>query len=312
MTEIGFGKAAEGHHEDRLLNKNGSFNARKLGIHWWDSMSLYDSLLTMPWKRFFLTLATIYFISNLLFALLFTSLGPGALGGVVDGSLMQRFVNCFFFSFQTFATIGYGVIHPNSTTANILVAIESLAGILEFSVFTGLMFARFSRPLVRVVFSENALIAPYKDKMSLQFRLMNLRHSQLLDPRARVVFTLVVNKDGKSSRQYYPIKLQIETVMFIPLYWTVNHIIDESSPLYNLSREDILGAQPEILISISAIDETSAEAVYLKTSYKGSEIVYGAVFESMYVDEATDSATVSFDRLSKFRMVGIQIFQSQP
>ena len=160
--DLGFGGVVSRESRLRLLNRDGTFNVEREGLSAWQSLSPYNFLLTTTWPKFLAVVVSFYVALNALFAVIFWTLGPEALAGVdTEPQALPRFLQDFFFSVQTFATIGYGAIHPRSQLANWLVAVEALIGLLGLALATGLVFARFARPGACILMSRQALIAPY-------------------------------------------------------------------------------------------------------------------------------------------------------
>ena len=202
--DLGFGSRVVEQTRVQLLNPDGSFNVARRGLPFFRSLHLYHSLLTMSWPMFLVTAATAYLASNLLFAVEFLLCGPGALSGSTAVGLRSRLLEAFFFSVQTLSTIGYGALSPVGVGANLLVAFEAMAGLMMVAIATGLVFARFSRPRAKIVFSTHALIAPYGDITAFEFRIANIRNSQLTNVEATVVLsrleTRMENLRGGSIR----------------------------------------------------------------------------------------------------------------
>jgi len=165
--DLGLGSRVTQESRQRFLNRNGSFNVDRRGLSFLRSLNLYHWLITTPWTAFFLLIALSYLLANVLFAFAFLLCGPGALQGTGDPVMNSRFLEAFFFSVQTVATIGYGGVTPHGLAANIIVTFEVLVGLLGFALATGLLFARFSRPDAKILFSRNAIVA----------RIETLRHS---------------------------------------------------------------------------------------------------------------------------------------
>jgi inward rectifier potassium channel len=281
--DLGFGAVVARESGKRLLNRNGSFNVVREGLRFFASWSPYHYLLTVSWPRFLGLVITFFLVTNALFGALFLALGPGALSGVDDGGLGARFLQCFFFSVQTFATIGYGQMAPAGVAANLVVTLEALVGLLGFALATGLLFARFSRPTARILFSEVALIAPYRGITSFQFRIANARQNELIEVKAQVLFARFRDgRAGQTTREFLPLELERDRVTFFPLSWTVVHPIDAGSPLFGLTREDLLQSDAEFLILLSGMDETFAQIVHARSSYKADEIVWGARFTNLF------------------------------
>lgn len=300
MVEIGFGKVGQVRKAQRLLNKDGSFNVEKYGLSALEQLSVYQTLMTMRWPRFLCTLIAIYLVANLFFALLYFFGGADGLEGMVVHSAWEYFLACFFFSVQTFATIGYGVIHPVTLLANVLVTVESFVGLLLVALLTGLLFARFSRPQACILFSTQALFAPYRGAMSFQFRMTSTRKSAILEPAVRVVFSKLLGEPGKESREYYTLPLLVSQVMFMPLYWTITHLIDEKSPLFGATPETLRQCEGEFLILFSGIDELFSESIYTRHSYRYDEIAHNVKFVSLYVSTPSGKPAIDVTRLSAY------------
>ncbi len=288
--DLGFGSVVGGANERRLIERDGRFTARREGFSPLSYLNGYHALLTMTWPRFLGIVTLVYVGMNALFAALYVLCGPGALGGVSDGKLGGRFLQAFFFSVETFATIGYGNIYPASVAANWLMTVESIVGILAVALLTGLVFARFARPTAALLFSDVSVIAPYQGKSGFMFRITNARSNQLMELEAKVQFTRL---DGK-GRRYTQLKLERTKVVFFPLSWTIVHPIDESSPMFGFTQDDLVRTDVEFLILVSGIDETFAQTVHARSSYKADEIVVGKKFANMYNPVARDG-TISID-----------------
>lgn len=305
MTEIGFGKAGQTRAGQRLLNRDGSFNVEKHGLGFGEQLSVYHSLMVMSWPRFIATLVAVYLTSNLIFASLYFLAGPLALEGLEIHSTLDLALECFFFSVQTFATIGYGIIHPITISANILVTIESLVGSLEVALLTGILFARFSRPHARLRFSAQALVSPYQGKPSLQFRMTNIRKSEIFEPEVQIIFSYLDGSPGQEHRDYDRLELLFSKVAFMPLYWTVTHVIDEKSPLHGMTHDDIKRCEGEFLILFSGTDELFSETVYVRHSYRADELVFDAKFAGLYVKSESGRPAIDVRLLSTFdRVIG--------
>jgi inward rectifier potassium channel len=290
--DLGFGGVVAARSRRRLLNRDGSFNVERTGLRFFESISFYHFLLTVTWPRFLALAAAGYVTVNALFAAAYVACGPGALAGPrLDGSLAARFAQAFFFSVQTLATIGYGRVSPDGLAANALVAVESLVGLLGFAVVAGIGFARFARPNPQVIFSRHAVVAPYEGITGFMFRLANARSSQLVEVEAKVSMSW---REPGGKREFDELPLERHRVAFFPLSWTVVHPIDEKSPLLGWTAERLRAAEAEFLILLSAYDETSAQTVHVRSSYKADEVVFGAKFRSI-LDTAAPDGVVRLD-----------------
>ena len=292
--DLGFGEKVASESRLRFLNRDGTFNVRRKGLQRISTRNLYHFLLTMSWARFLGLVLLLYFLSNIVFALIYASLGEATLIDTSEIPTESIFIRAFFFSVQTFATIGYGTIHPVGIMPNLIVTLESYYSLLVNALITGLVFARFSRPTAKIIFSENAIIAPYRGGKGFMFRLVNSRRSQLFEAKAQLVFTRMIEKDGIIKRRFDALELERESVSFVPLSWTIVHPIDENSPMYNLTKEDFARDDAEVLIVLSATDETFAQTVHTRSSYKTKEIKFGYKFSNIY-NEPKDDEPISID-----------------
>lgn len=302
--DLGFGTVVGSESAQRLLNRDGSFNVGRRGLPRLASLSLYHALLGLSWPRFIGLLVGGYLSVNLGFALAYLACGPGALGGGSVAAMGGPFLRAFFFSVDTFATIGYGNVVPMGQAANFVVTLETIVGLLGFALATGVVFSRFARPTARVLFSDRAVVAPYRGSTGFMFRLANGRSNQLIELDIKVLFSRIEQRNGKRLRHYDQLKLERTHVVFFPLAWTVVHPIDESSPLYGLTQSDLTQCESEFLILLSGIDETFAQTVHARTSYRGSEVTVGARFVNIYNPRSADGLeSIDIGALSKIELV---------
>lgn len=298
--DLGFGTVVTGQSRERLLNPDGTFNVHRTGLPFLTSLNPYHTLLSMSWPQFLGLLLVLYFVSNVVFGLVYAAFGDAGIVDTVGSTPANLFIRGFFFSVQTFATIGYGTIHPVGMLPNLVVTVEAYYSIITNALITGVAFARFAKPTARVIFSEVAVIAPYRDSEGLMFRLVNGRNNQLINVRIQVLFARFVNEDGRTVRRFDQLDLERSQVTFFPLSWTVVHPITQDSPLWGLDSKDFIGTDAEMLILLTATDETFAQQVHTRSSYKPHEILCGAKFVSIY-NETNDGDPISIDirKLSK-------------
>src|SRR5450755_711389 len=245
LRDLGFGAVVSRESHQRLLNRDGSFNVERKGLRFWSSFSAYHITLTMAWWQFFAATAVLYLIVNSLFAAGYLACGPGSLGSETEGMEHHTYLRAFFFSVQTLSTIGYGHVVPIGLAANTLVTLESLIGLLGFAIVTGLLFARFSRPTAKMLFSRHAVIAPYQNITALEFRVANARSNELIEVSAKILLSRFEDSEGTRTRRYYPLQLERPAVTFLPLTWTVVHPIDDKSPLFNETPESLRASRAE-------------------------------------------------------------------
>ena len=294
-ADLGFGSVVARESRRRLLNRDGSFNVRRHGLSFWESLSAYHYLLTISWPKFFGVVVAAYLLANALFAVVYRLSGEAALTGMHATTQLGRFGEAFFFSVHTLATIGYGTIAPSTLAANVIVTIETLIGLVGVAVMAGISFARFSRPVARILFSRNAVIAPYRGGRAFMFRIANQRSSQLIDLEARVLLSRR-KRDGATAtdREFLTLALERERVAFFPLTWTVVHPIDAASPLRDWTSEDLIECEAEFLVLLNAFEETFSQTVHSRSSYKTAEVVWGARFLSMF-EPPDEEGVISVD-----------------
>jgi inward rectifier potassium channel len=298
--DLGLGSVVTNESGSRFLNRDGTFNVKRTGINEYSKINLYHWLLTMNWRTFMTITVTIFFGINIVFAVAYLLCGSTALADTSNEPTENAFLRAFFFSVQTFATIGYGTLHPNGLAANFLVTVESLVGILSQALVTGMLFARFSRPTARIKLSEVAVIAPYKNVTGFMFRLVNSRINQLIELEMKIAFARFVDENGQKVRKFDQLALERDKVSFFPLSWTIVHPIDENSPLFGLTEQDLINADAEFLILLTASDETFAQTVHTRSSYKSSEIVWNAKFVGIYNKvEAGEPISINVRKLSE-------------
>ena len=282
--DLGFGSVVSRENRQRLLNRDGSFNVARSGLGFLATFAPYHLLLTISWTGFLGVVSVTYLALNLLFAVAYLACGPDALLGAGAAMLGGRFSQAFFFSIQTFATIGYGQIAPNGMAANLVVTVEALVGLMYQALATGLLFARFTRPTAALLFSGRAVVGPYSDGQGLMFRIVNRRRNEIIELEAQVLFSAVEpDNRGGTVRRYTALPLERNKVTFFPLSWTIVHPIDSASPLAGRTREDLERTEAEILVLLTGIDEALEQTVHARSSYRADEIVWNARFRSMFL-----------------------------
>ncbi len=294
FRDLGFGARVADHSSRRLLNQDGSFNTIRRGLGLTGYLNLYHRLLTMSWPAFVVFLAVAYLLANGLFAIGYLMCGPDGLAGSAGPSSREQFLQAFFFSVHTLATVGYGNVVPVNFPANILVTLETMLGLFGLALATGLVFARFSRPTAKIVFSHHAVVAPYRGISAFEFRIANQRKNEIVDLEARVMMSRMENEDGRVVRRFYPLELERGKVSFFTLTWTIVHPINEESPFFGMTEEDCRSADVEVLVLLTGIDETFSQMVHARSSYKPQEVIWHAKFEDIY-QYLPDQGPISID-----------------
>jgi len=274
----------------RLLNPDGTFNIERRGL---SASNIYEKILSFSWTKILLSFLFFYFFINAIFAFGFIACGPENINGIELGSPWDNYSQLLYFSIQTFTTVGYGHLNPVGHAANLLASLVAFTGLISFALLTGLSFAKFSKPEAHIIFSQNILLAPNplrNNEPSIQFRIVNTSRNQLIDLVARVTLTWLEEIDGSLKRKFERLDLELESIHLFPLNWTIIHMIDDRSPLFGLTKEEMSARHMELLILVKGFDDTYTQKIHTKRSYSFSELIDGARFISMY--ENTDKKTV--------------------
>jgi inward rectifier potassium channel len=301
----GFGSQAQA-QGNRLVNKDGSFNVKRDGLPLFNRFNPFHDLILMSWMHFSLIIFAFYFTVNLIFAFIYFYIGIEHLGGIIGSTQKDKFFEAFFFSTQTFTTVGFGRINPIGNAASTVAAIESLIGLMAFALATGLLYGRFSRPNVKLIRSENAVISPFQNKTAVMLRIANARNNQLIECEARMMLSYIEKET--SVRRFLTLKLEYEKVSALSLSWTIVHPIEEDSPMYGLSMQDLLDTESELILAFKGFDDTYSQIVHYRFSYTAQEIVFGAKFIPMFERDKDGQATVlHMDMIGAYEILEIGI-----
>ncbi|MEM9006747.1 MAG: ion channel [Cyanobacteria bacterium P01_F01_bin.86] len=263
---------------------------------------LYHLLLTISWPGFVGLLMAVYFLVNGAFAIAYL-MGEDAIANANPNS----FLDAFFFSVQTMASIGYGAMYPQTDYANLLVVIEAFVGLLFIAMATGMIFARFSIPTARIFFSHYAVVAPFNDLPCLMFRTANKRRNRILE--AQIWVTLVrdeVTEEGELFRRFYDLELIRSHTPLFALTWTAMHPIDESSPLYGETPESLRHAHAEIIVIITGLDETISQTIHARHSFVPDEILWNYRFKDVLGWTRDGRRALNFNNFDKVYQIDNQ------
>ena len=288
----------------RIINKDGKFNVRRLGSKF-STRNLYQELIMISWRRFLVYVLLFIFFLNALFALIYMLIGVEYLAGARTGGMMQNFFQSFFFSFQTFTTVGYGHISPTGTWTSLVAALEAIIGLMSFAMATGLLYGRFSRPSSKLHYSEKALIAPYRGGWGLMFRIANARKSQMMDMKASVTLIIREKEGDEVINKFFELKLERDSIQFFPLSWTIVHPIDEDSPFHGIDfrRIDEKIEDLEVMILLHGFDDTFGQEVHSRCSYLKEEIHVGGKFIKPFYADESGQILIHLDRVGDFEEV---------
>jgi inward rectifier potassium channel len=285
----------------RTINADGSFNVKRTGLRWRDA-NPYLMLIDTTWPRFLLVVLAGFLTVNMVFACLYLMIGIQSLKGLESD--MGPFANAFFFSVHTLTTVGYGNVYPEGPWANMVSSLEAATGLMVFAIATGLLYGRFSRPSARIIYSKNAIVAPYQDGTSLQFRVTNARRNVLINMQARIVLMMVDSSTGELSRSFIDLPLERRSIYFFALTWTIVHPIDAASPLFGKTSEDLAKVSAELLILIEGFDDTFSQVVHSMYSYRHDEFLWGARFIPAFKVDAKGDLVVEVDHIDDTKLVG--------
>lgn len=242
----------------------------------------YHNAMTVTWPAFFGSLAAIFVLFNLLFAQIY-DFGEAPIANAKPGS----FSDLFFFSVETTSTVGYGDMHPQTLYGHGVATVENFFGLVSLAVMTGLVFARFSRPRARLIFASNPVITMHNSVPTLMLRVANARNNFISDASAKLwIVRGVSSVEGRRSVGFQPMRLERSENPVFALSWTLFHTIDRESPLYGMSAEDIANSDLNFAVTISGLDETSAQLVHSRYRYTGQDLRVGHEFvDIIRIDE---------------------------
>ncbi len=258
--------------------RSGEIEFHKLNVDQRELRDLYNWMLRLSWPQFAAFILGLYLALNLIFSV-FYYLGKPSIAG------MESFADAFFFSVETFATVGYGHFYPNSLYGHVVSTVEIMVGMFGMAVITGLIFIRFSRPTARIVFSKRLVISNFDGQPALMLRVGNLRHQAMAEAEFRVMLIRTEwVKEQEEMRRFYPLKLQFDRLITFPVALTIRHIIDESSPLYGMSIKDLEKSDVRILASVVCIDTVIPASVQSHRHYTWRNIHFDHRFVEIYTD----------------------------
>jgi inward rectifier potassium channel len=258
----------------------------------YDWRDIYHLILTLSWPQFAGLVLGIYVVINLCFATLYV-LGGRCIAELPPGS----FPDAFFFSVETLATVGYGHAYPDTLYGHCVTTLEIMVGLFGLAVMTGLIFVRFSRPTARIMFSNVAVVAPFDGFPTLMLRLANLRHHAMVEAEFRLLFMRSeLTKEGEDCRRFYPMRLQFDHLINFPAALTLRHVIDETSPLFGLTEEDLKLTDGRMLASVVCVDPVIQAPVQSQTEYLHEQIAWNRRFAEIYTEDSIGRYTVDYGK----------------
>ena len=253
---------------------------------------LYHNALSLRWWWFMALGCLAYLAVNVVFAILFL-LQPDSIIGARPGS----FVDAFFFSVQTIATIGYGQMSPATFYCNILVLLETMTGLVFLALATGITFARISRPTARVMYASAAVVGPRNRVPTLSFRIANARSSQILEADVRVsLLRYETSVEGERMRRFHDLQLVRSHTPVFALTFTIMHLIDETSPLFGVKPEDLEAGEAELLVTVTGLEEISSQTVHARHNYPAQEVRFGHRYVDIFLRDDTGERYIDYGR----------------
>lgn len=289
-ADTGFGVSADT-QGGRFVNKDGSYNVIKRGLPFYERVSFFYLMLTMSRWRFFFFLILFFLSINFLFTGVYFLMNDKEFTGVLPGGFIHHFFELYFFSVQTFTTVGYGRINPDGYFSGALASVEALTGLSSFALITGILYGRFSRPRAYLRFSKHALIAPYHDKTGFMFRFVSSKENHNLT-NVEVTVTFSITDPDTKQFGFYNLPLERNRVDSLPMNWTIVHPVDENSPLTGLTEDDLKASDAEVYVLVRGFDDIFSNTVLQRTSYRFNEIIFNAKFERMFHENTDDTTTI--------------------
>ncbi|MCG2584076.1 ion channel [Massilia sp. TS11] len=283
-------KAPYGHRHGHF--RFGNSQIKRVGGKTWDWNDVYHWMLAMSWPRFFFVVLLLYVSTNLVFATLFW-LQPGSVANARAGVFLDH----FFFSVETLATVGYGFMNPATLYGHIVATCEILLGMAEVAVVAGLMFSRFARPTTRIMFSRVAVVCKFNGVPTLMVRTGNERNNLILEAEVKAsIVKRETTVEGQEYTRVYDLKLERDRTSVFALSWTVMHQIDANSPLYGKDIDDLFREGVTLMVSISGIDDTFNDFVHARHTYTPEEIMWGYRFVDILSERDGDVRLINFDK----------------
>lgn len=258
----------------------------------------YHFVLKLSWPQFFAFIGLAFTLVNLLFGTLYW-LMPGS----VVNARPDAFMDYVFFSIETLATVGYGVMSPATTASHVLASVEILVGMIGVALITGLFFARFSKPTARFVFSEKMLVRDYDGSRVLMLRVANERYNRIVDASAKIsIVRQEISQEGDRFFRIYDLPLVRDSTQIFALTWMLIHPIDAKSPLFGITAEQLAENPFRVLVSVTGHDEIMAAEVRAVHEYHASDLVFDGRFADVLQSTSDASRAIDMARFHTIEM----------
>ena len=252
---------------------------------------LYHNLLKISWLNLFLVYVVFFILINFVFAALYL-MRPGSIS--VAG---YDFKSAFFFSVQTFSTVGYGIITPISLYGNLIVVLEIMTGVVSIAVTTGLVFAKFSKPSAKIIYSKNLLITKFDGENVLMFRMANSRSNNIISANVEMHYLFSsISPEGIKIVRFLPLKLKKSYSPVFSLSWSVFHPIDSDSPFFEKSPKEIKDLRYEFIVILKGTDGTFSQNIYDMNQYQVDDILFNHHFVDILERQADGTRVIDYDK----------------
>lgn len=281
----------------RLVNSDGSYNMVRHGALR-GIRDFYKYLIEIKWWLFMLLSAFYFLVINFFFAAIYYLIGMDGISGLHQG--IPDYLNAFFFSVQTFTSLGYGHMSPVALSTNLVGTLESFFGVMSIALITGLLYGRFSKPTSKLAFSKNIILTPFQEDMAMMFKMVNKRDSILLNAHVKTI--LIMDRGGEVdqfNKMYFQLELELDKINFFPLTWTVVHRINDTSPMFGMGVDELRQRNAEILVLVEAFDETHSQMITEKRAYGGDQWLDGVSFDRNFLINDEGMLELFIDDLDK-------------
>jgi inward rectifier potassium channel len=280
VKDPGFGTNSV-NYAGRMINDDGSFNIKRKGKKR-SILQAYNYLIHITWRWFFVLAFLVFSCINLLFSLVYISIGVKSIG-VLPKSFLEDLANAFFFSVQTFTSLGYGAFAPNTLLSGFVSSFEAFVGLAMFAFLTGLIYGRFSKPTANIRFSKAIVLREFNHTKAIMFRVVNNRASVMIKPKVTVTLALTrLDNNQNVKRDFYNLNLERDQISYLPTTWTIVHELTNESPLSKFSSEDLKKQNGELLVLMTYYDESFNQELHQMYSYELKELLLEHKFKQAY------------------------------
>lgn len=289
--------------DQQLIKKDGTTNIHRHGLNHFAAYNFYQKMIMVSWTKFFFIIFGFYLGINTVFGTIYYFMGVTESGVSIPDMSYHYWLKTFFLSTQTITTTGYGQIAQIGLWVNLVSSIEALAGLLFFSLITGLLYGRFSKPTAKLFYSNNILISPFKDVKILSIRLANAKIGQLIEAQAQLIISVTNTYNKERQRRFHNVKLLNNQISFFTGSWTISHIIDKDSPIYNLNANELDEKDVEFILMVNAIDDAYGQTVYSRMSYQAHEVVWNANFQPISYLNDDKETVINIKDVGKYEWI---------